>query len=155
MLLKYFYDGSLAQASYMVGCQATRQALVVDPARDVAPYVQAARQEGLRITHVTETHIHADFVSGSRELAHASGARLLLSAMGGPDWGYGIADPPATPLRDGEAFKVGNVRVEVIHTPGHTPEHVVFQITDAAGADRPMGIFTGDFSSSSIGRPDL
>ncbi|MCX6049216.1 MAG: MBL fold metallo-hydrolase, partial [Chloroflexi bacterium] len=78
MLLRYFYDDKLAQSSYLVGCVKTGEALIVDPMRDIAPYLQAAAKEGLRITHVTETHIHADFVSGSRERAAATGAMIYL-----------------------------------------------------------------------------
>ena len=157
MYLQRFYDDSLAQASYLVGCAATGEALVVDPSRDVAQYVETARREGLRVTHVTETHIHADFVSGARELAAATGAQLLLSAEGGADWQYAFAaGDGATLLRDGDVFKVGNVRVEAMHTPGHTPEHLCFVITDTAAADRPMGVFTGDFVFvGAVGRPDL
>lgn len=157
MLLKYFYDEKLAQASYLVGCAATGEALVIDPARHVAPYLRAAEKAGLRITHVTETHIHADFVSGSRELAAATGASIYLSDMGDADWKYAYADDPnVLPVRDGDAWRVGNIKVDVLHTPGHTPEHIAFQITDTAGADRPIGIFTGDFLFvGDVGRPDL
>ena len=157
MLLKYFYDATLAQASYMVGCAQTGEALVVDPARDIRPYVQAAEDEGLRITHVTETHIHADFVSGSRELAAHTGAMIYLSEMGGPDWQYAYADEANVILvREGDTWMVGNIRIEVMHTPGHTPEHISFVVTDTAAADRPMGVFTGDFLFvGDVGRPDL
>lgn len=157
MLLRRFYDDELAQASYMVGCSATGEALVVDPARDVEPYVAAAASEGVRITHVTETHIHADFLSGSRELAQLTGAQLLLSGEGGPDWAYAFAaDARAQLLRDGDRFAVGNVRVDVAHTPGHTPEHLTFLITDTVAADEPMGALTGDFIFvGDVGRPDL
>ena len=157
MILKRFYDDKLAQASYLVGCSATGEALVVDPNRDAAPYLAAAAAEGLRITHVTETHVHADYVSGARELAHASGARLLLSGEGDPAWGYTYAARDgATVLHDGDVIQVGNVRVEAMHTPGHTPEHLSFLVTDGAGADRPMGCFTGDFVFvGDVGRPDL
>ncbi len=157
MLLKYFYDERLAQASYLVGCAATGEALVVDPMRDIRPYLQAAEREGLRITHVTETHIHADFVSGSRELAGATAARLLLSDEGDADWKYAYAaQPGVTLLHDGDSWMVGNIRIEVLHTPGHTPEHLSFLLTDTAGADQPMGIFTGDFLFvGDVGRPDL
>lgn len=157
MLLKYFYDQELAQASYMVGCAANGEALVIDPARDVTPYLQAAAKEGLRITQVTETHIHADYVSGSRELAARTGATLYLSDMGDADWKYGYAsDPNVILVRDGDSWMVGNVKIEVIHTPGHTPEHIAFQITDTATANRPIGIFTGDFLFvGDVGRPDL
>ncbi|MBC7812704.1 MAG: MBL fold metallo-hydrolase, partial [Burkholderiales bacterium] len=88
MLLKYFLDKSLAQASYMVADTDAGEALIIDPARDITPYLEAASQEGVRIAHVAETHIHADFASGARELAEATGARLYLSAEGGTDWQY-------------------------------------------------------------------
>lgn len=157
MLLRYFYDDKLAQASYMVGCVATGEALVVDPARNVLPYLRAAEKEGLRITHVTETHIHADFVSGSRELAAATGATIYLSDMGDENWKYTFAGESNVILvRDGDSWKVGNIKVDVLHTPGHTPEHISFMLTDTAGADKPMGVFTGDFLFvGDVGRPDL
>ena len=157
MLLKRIYDDALAQASWLVGCQATGTALVIDPNRDVAQYVRAAEAEGMRITHVTETHIHADFVSGSRELAQVTGAELLLSAEGGPDWLYAFAHAAhATLLHDGDQFMVGNIRLDVVHTPGHTPEHLSFLLTDTPAGDRLMGAFTGDFIFvGDVGRPDL
>ncbi len=156
MLLKYFYDKHLAQASYMVGCPACGEALVIDPARDIRSYLEAAQEEGLHIAHVTETHIHADFVSGARELAAATGARLYLSAMGDADWQYTYAEGETVLLRHGDRFAVGSVHVEALHTPGHTPEHLIFQITDTAGANRPMGLFTGDcLFVGTVGRPDL
>jgi hydroxyacylglutathione hydrolase len=157
MLLKRFYDEKLAQASYLVGCSATGEALVVDPNREVEPYVKAAEAEGLRISHVTETHIHADYVSGSRELARCCGAKMYLSDEGDDEWKYGFAEEEgAVLLKDGDGFKVGNVRIDVLHTPGHTPEHLVFVLTDTAAADKPMGVFTGDFVFvGDVGRPDL
>lgn len=157
MLLKRFYDIKLAQASYLVGCQATGDALVIDPNRDADQYIRAAEQEGLRISYVTETHIHADFLSGTRELAARAGAMMYLSSEGGPDWTYAFGDDGNRVLvSDGDSFMVGNVKVEVLHTPGHTPEHISFMITDTAAADRPMGVFTGDFVFvGDVGRPDL
>lgn len=157
MFFKQFYDQPLAQASYLIGCQATGEAIVIDPLRDPTPYLQVARQEGLRITHVTETHIHADFVSGARELRAASGAQLFLSAEGGPEWQYGFAaEDRATLLRDGDTIMVGNIRLDVWHTPGHTPEHLSFIVTDTPRAAGPMGILTGDFVFvGDVGRPDL
>lgn len=156
MLLRYFYDTALAQASYLVGCVATGEALVIDPMREIDQYLKIAQAEGLRITHVTETHIHADFVSGARELATATGAELLLSDMGPAAWKYDFVGTPFTPLQDHQSWMVGNVKVEVLYTPGHTPEHISFMVTDTAGADRPMGIFTGDFVFvGDVGRPDL
>jgi hydroxyacylglutathione hydrolase len=157
MFFKQFYDQPLAQASYLIGCQATGDAIVVDPIRDVRAYLEVAQREGLRITHVTETHIHADFVSGGRELAAATGARLYLSAEGGPDWQYAFAEQDgATLLRDGDVIAVGNIRLDVLHTPGHTPEHLSFVVTDQPAAAGAMGILTGDFVFvGDVGRPDL
>jgi len=157
MLLRYFYDERLAQASYLIGCARTGEAMVVDPARDVTQYLEAAQREGLRITHVTETHIHADFVSGSRELASRTDATIYLSNTGPSEWKYGYAHEPNVVLvDDGDAWSVGNIRVEVLATPGHTPEHISFLITDTANADAPIGIFTGDFLFvGDVGRPDL
>ena len=92
MILRYFYDDKLAQASYMVGCAKTGEALMIDPMRDIRPYLDAAQKEGLRVTHVAETHIHADYVSGGRELAAATGAMLYVSDCGPADWKYAFAD---------------------------------------------------------------
>ena len=158
MLLKYFYDPALAHASYLVGCQKSGEAIVIDPARHVAPYLEAAEGEGLRIVGAAETHIHADFVSGSRELAHRVGATLYLSDEGPADWKYQFANQYASRrLKHGDRFYVGKVRLEVVHTPGHTPESISFLLTDeGGGATEPMGVFTGDFVFvGSIGRPDL
>ncbi|QDU90331.1 Beta-lactamase hydrolase-like protein [Pirellulimonas nuda] len=158
MLLKYFYDKPLAHASYMVGCQKSGEAIVVDPGRDVSPYLEAAKAEGLRIVAATETHIHADFVSGSRELADRVGAKLYLSDTGPSDWKYAPASGcDITLLKDGDAFYVGKVKLEVLHTPGHTPESISLVLTDeGGGANAPMGVFTGDFVFvGSVGRPDL
>lgn len=157
MLLKYFYDSALAHASYMVGCQKTGEAVIIDPGRDVQPYLEAAKAEGMRIVACADTHIHADYVSGTRELAER-GARLLLSDEGPAEWKYLFAGSyDHQLLRDGDTFSIGKVAFEVIHTPGHTPESISFVLTDkGGGADRPMGIFTGDFVFvGSIGRPDL
>jgi hydroxyacylglutathione hydrolase len=158
MLLKYFYDKSLAHASYMVGCQRSGEAIVIDPSRSVEQYLEAANAEGLKIVGAAETHIHADFVSGSRELADQCGAKLYLSDEGPADWKYQFVDQhPSQLLKDGDRFYVGKIRLEVMHTPGHTPESISFVLTDeGGGANVPMGIFTGDFVFvGSIGRPDL
>jgi hydroxyacylglutathione hydrolase len=157
MLLRRFYEEKLAQASYLIGCQATGESLVIDPNRDVEQYVMAAEQQGLRITHVTETHIHADFVSGTRALAKRTGATIYLSNAGGADWKYAFAARDGAHLLwDGDSFKVGNVEITAVHTPGHTPEHLSLMLTDAAAADRAMGVFTGDFIFvGDVGRPDL
>ena len=157
MFVSRIYDTKLAQASYLVGCQHTGDALVIDPNRDIAQYERAAAAERLRITHVTETHIHADFMSGARELAQKTGAKLLLSGEGGQDWQYAFASSSnATLLRDGDSFMVGRVRFDVLHTPGHTPEHLTFVLTDIPAAPHPVIAFTGDFVFvGDVGRPDL
>lgn len=157
MLVRRFYDDRLAQASYLIGCQRSHEAIVIDPPRDISEIVAAARAEGVQITRVTETHIHADYVSGARELARATGARLMLSAEGGPDWQYGYAaEAKATLLHDGDTITMGGVRIDVWHTPGHTPEHISFLITDTARSEQPVAMVTGDFVFvGDVGRPDL
>ncbi|MCH8275010.1 MAG: MBL fold metallo-hydrolase [Armatimonadetes bacterium] len=157
MIIKRFYEDRLAQASYLIGCPRSGQALLIDPNRDVERYRRYATSEGLRITHVTETHIHADFLSGTREVAHRTGAKMYLSIEGEPDWKYGFGDEQdAVSIKGGDEFSVGDIRIEVIHVPGHTPEHVAFLVTDTSEADEPMGMFTGDFIFvGDVGRPDL
>jgi hydroxyacylglutathione hydrolase len=157
MLLKRVYDDGLAQAGYLVACDATHHAVVIDPDRDVERYILAAKHEHVRIAFVTETHIHADFVSGARELARRTGATLLLSGEGGDDWAYRYAAADgARVVHNGDRFDVGRVRLEVRHTPGHTPEHISFLVTDRARSAEPIGMLTGDFIFvGDVGRPDL
>jgi hydroxyacylglutathione hydrolase len=157
MLFRQLYDTPLAQASYLIGCQASGEAIVVDPLRDIEPVLALAQREGLRIVAVTETHIHADFCSGLRELAARTGARAYLSGEGGPEWQYAFAaGDGATLLRDGDTIRLGNIVLTALHTPGHTPEHLSFLVTDGAATDRPMGLLTGDFVFvGDVGRPDL
>lgn len=153
MFFQHVYDKTLAQGSYVVGCQATGEAIVIDAQRDVDVYLNIAKQNNLRITHLTETHIHADFLCGSRELAAATGATMYLSDEGGPDWQYQFAHKG---LRDGDVIKVGNLTLKVMHTPGHTPESISFLLTDHPATDKPIMVFTGDFVFvGDIGRPDL
>lgn len=158
MFLKYFYDPHFAHASYMVGCQKTGTAIVIDPGRSISEYIDAARREGLNITMAIETHIHADFVSGLREFGHQTGAQLLVSDEGPQEWKYEfVKNYTHRKLKHGELFNVGNIEFNVMHTPGHTPESISLLLTDkGGGADEPMGIFTGDFVFvGAIGRPDL
>ncbi|MAQ93523.1 MAG: MBL fold metallo-hydrolase [Rhodothermaceae bacterium] len=160
MLLRQITDPTLAQYAYLIGCQRTKQALVVDPERDVDRYLAIAAEEGLTITHVAETHIHADFLSGAQALAEAAGADLYLSAEGDDDgWGSTWAQDrdDVTFLRDGDTFEVGNIEIRALHTPGHTPEHLSYLIVDhGGGASTPMGIASGDFVFvGDLGRPDL
>lgn len=157
MFFRLLYDEFLAQASYVVACERSREALVVDPTRDVERYEELAVRHGLRISAIVETHIHADFLSGSRELASLSGATVYLSDAGTPEWRYAWASEGAVLLHNGDAFRVGELLVTVLHTPGHTPEHLCFSITDRGhSATYPVGIFTGDFLFvGDVGRPDL
>jgi hydroxyacylglutathione hydrolase len=153
MFFRHVYEKGLAHASYIVGCQASGTAMVIDPQRDIDTYVEIAAQEKLRITHILETHIHADFLSGSRELAFVTGARMYLSDEGGPDWQYSF---PHEGIKNGDSFMVGNLRIDVLHTPGHTPEHISFLLTDTPSGNHPIMIFTGDFVFvGDVGRPDL
>jgi hydroxyacylglutathione hydrolase len=156
MIFKRFYDENLAQASYLIACERTREAIVVDPNVDVGQYTRAAGAERLRIAHVTETHIHADYLSGARDLADATGAALHLSAEGG-EYGYTAAAlDKANALHDGSHIDIGDVRVIARHTPGHTPEHLTFFLSDRARGDTPVGALTGDFVFvGDVGRPDL
>jgi hydroxyacylglutathione hydrolase len=164
MLFRQIYDTTLAQAAYLIGCQRTGEALVIDAERDVERYIEIAASEGLRITAIAETHIHADFLAGTRELAERTGATVYLSAEGGPDWQYRWLEKrsdggvyPHVLLHDRTEFMVGNIRITALHTPGHTPEHMSYLVTDlGGGAGEPMGIATGDFVFvGDVGRPDL
>ena len=153
MFFQHIYDKSLAQASYLIGCQAKGEAIVIDAKRDIDTYLAIAKENNLKITHITETHIHADFLSGSRELAAVTGAELYLSDEGGKDWQYEF---PHVGLKNGDTIEVGNLTLKVIHTPGHTPESISFLLTDHPATDEPVMIFTGDFVFvGDIGRPDL
>lgn len=153
MFFQHVYDKSLAQSSYLIGCQKTGEAIVIDAQRDIDVYLEIAKQNNLNITHITETHIHADFLCGSRELAAVTGATMYLSDEGGEDWQYQFAHKG---LKDGDVIKVGNLTFKVMHTPGHTPESISFLLTDHPATDKPVMVFTGDFVFiGDIGRPDL
>ncbi|MEM7754730.1 MAG: rhodanese-like domain-containing protein [Planctomycetota bacterium] len=165
MFVRMLYDESLAQASYLIGCPGSGEAIVIDPERDVDRYIELAAREKLRITHAAETHVHADFLSGVRELAHRVGAIPCVSDEGGDDWTpRWLKDAPVSPrlLRHNDIIQLGGVRIRAIHTPGHTPEHLCFELTDTAQqpsdnhATEPMGLLTGDFVFvGDLGRPDL
>jgi len=152
MKLQRFEVPGLAHYSYLIACGG--QAAIVDPKRDVDTYLEAAVAGGLRITHVLETHIHADYCSGALELAGRTGAELWLSGHDkGEDFEYAF---PHHDFRDGEELKFGNVRMVALHTPGHTPEHLSFLVHDALRGDYPMALLSGDFLFvGSLGRPDL
>ena len=156
MLLERIYDEDLAQASYLIGCQASGEALVIDPRRDLGEVLSRAQTHGLRIVAVTETHIHADYLAGTRELAAATGATVYVSDEGGPDWTYGPEFDGAVRMKDGHCIRIGNLTVEAVHTPGHTPEHMSLLVTDGPQAAEPGYLFSGDFVFvGDLGRPDL
>ena len=156
MLLERIYDEDLAQASYFIGCQAKGEAIVVDPRRDLDVYLDLATKNGMRIVAVTETHIHADYLSGTRELAAHTGAQMYVSDEGGPDWTYSDVFDDAVRMKHGHQITLGNITVEAVHTPGHTPEHISFLVTDGAQSSEPGFMLTGDFVFvGDLGRPDL
>lgn len=160
MFFRQVGDPDLAQYAYLIGCQRTGEAIIIDPERDIDRYVEVASQEGLRIVAATETHIHADFLSGLREFAEQHDVKLYLSDEGDAVWRYHWADGSdydVQLLKDLDTFRVGNIEIQALHTPGHTPEHMSFLVTDlGGGASRPMGIASGDFVFvGDLGRPDL
>lgn len=153
MLFQHIYDKSLAQASYFIGCQQKAVAAVIDAKRDIDTYLEIAKANNMEITHIFETHIHADFLTGSRELAKLTGAKLYLSNEGGKGWEYEF---PHQGLKDGGKIQVGNLSFEILHTPGHTPESISFLLTDNPASKKPVMLFTGDFVFvGDVGRPDL
>lgn len=158
MFMRYFFDEYLAHASYLVGCQKSGEAIVIDPSRYIEPYVKVAQQHNLTLTAVAETHIHADFVSGAREIADRFDARLYVSEEGGSPWQYENLDHVDHQLvKEGDILQIGNLELTVVHTPGHTPESISLILTDTSrGKEKPIGIFTGDFVFvGDVGRPDL
>ena len=157
MIFRRLYHDRLAQASYLIASEATRQAIVIDPLRDPTIYVEAAEHEDVRIAFVAETHVHADFLSGAEALARRTGAELRLSSEGADEQASArIRRAGATPLHDRDVITLGRVRLEVRHTPGHTPEHLIFLVTDEATSDLPVGMVSGDFLfAGDVGRPDL
>lgn len=155
MQFERFEDEDLSQYSYAVGCPGAGEVAIVDPRRDIDIYLRYAEDNGVAIAHVLETHIHADFASGARELAAVTGAQLHLSAH---DEGEIFeVSFPHTEIGDGDTVTVGNVRIQALHTPGHTPEHLSFLVYDTTrSADTPELLLSGDFLFvGSIGRPDL
>lgn len=164
MFMRMIYDEDLAQAAYLIGCQKTGEAIVIDPERDVDRYIDLSKANGLRIVAAAETHIHADFLSGARELAERIGAKVYVSDEGDADWKYQWLDKKTGGgsydhqlLKDGDTFHIGNIDFAVLHTPGHTPEHIAYLVTDrGGGATQPVGMISGDFLFvGDLGRPDL
>jgi len=153
MFFEHIFDNTLAHSSYVIGCQVSGEAIVIDPKRDVDSYLAIAQKNNLRITHITETHIHADYLSGTQELAAITGASIYLSDEGGAEWQYEFDH---IGLKNGDQIRLGNLIFQVLHTPGHTPESISFLLTDTPATMEPIMVFTGDFVFvGDIGRPDL
>ena len=147
MFFKQFYLGCLAHASYLIGSDG--EAAVVDPRRDVDTYIDEAKERGFRIRHVIETHLHADFVSGHRELARRTGAKIYFGAKAGAQFDY-------VPVNDGDEIRMGDVVLRFLETPGHTPESVSILVVDRSVSDVPKAVLTGDtLFIGDVGRPDL
>ena len=147
MYFEQFYLGCLAHASYLLASEG--EAVVVDPQRDVELYLKAAAEHGVKIRHIFESHLHADFVSGHRELAARTGATIYMGAQAGATF-------PHVPVRDGFELKFGKASIRVLETPGHTPESICLVVTDEEKSAAPWAVLTGDtLFIGDVGRPDL
>ena len=147
MYFEQFFLGCLAHASYLMASE--REAVVVDPQRDVELYLKAAAEHGVAIRHIFETHLHADFVSGHKELAARTGAKIYIGAQAGALF-------PHVPVREGSELKFGKASVRVVETPGHTAESICLLVTDLEKSPSPWAVLTGDtLFIGDVGRPDL
>ena len=147
MLIKHFYVEKIAHSSYMV--IGKENCAVVDPARDVDRYLQEAYKRNVKITHIIQTHLHADFVSGHMDLAKETGADIYMPKSASASF-------DAIELVEGDSFNLEDIKFEILETPGHTPEHISYVVTDMSRADTPIGVFTGDtLFVGDVGRPDL
>lgn len=149
MYSQQFFIEGLGCASYIVGCEAKGVAAIIDPDRDVQKYLDTAASRGLTITHIIETHLHADHVSGNSDLAARTGATIYVHEASGAEF-------PHQAVKDGDVLKLGNLHLNVIHTPGHTPESITLLVTDTTRSDQPWIALTGDtLFVGDMGRPDL
>ncbi len=149
MIVERVYTPGLAEVAYMVADEAAGEMAVIDPRRDIDDYLAWAAERGLRIVAIGETHVHADFVSGARELAAATGAPVYAGRIGGTEF-------PHVPLDDGDEIRVGSLVLKALWTPGHTPEHIAYLLFDPAQGTQPLALFSGDvLFAGEIGRPDL
>ena len=158
MFFQQIFEEKLAQYAYLIGCQKSGEAIIVDPMRDIDRYQKIASKNKLKIVAATETHIHADYLSGLREFAE-NGVKILVSDEGDKDWKYEWVIGSKYDhqlLKDGDEFSIGNIKFTTVYSPGHTPEHISFLVTDGATTDEPMGLLSGDFVFvGDVGRPDL
>ena len=147
-MFQRFFEEGLAQASFLIGCERTKKAIVIDPRRDASIYTAAAAQAGATIVAAIETHVHADFVSGARELA-AKGADVFAGPRSGLEF-------PHRTVQDGETLRFGDLTITGLHTPGHTPEHICVLVTDRTRADEPWFVLTGHtLMVGDLGRTEL
>lgn len=147
MLLEHFFTPKIAHSSYLLAGKET--CAIIDPRRDVEVYIQTALEKGLRITHIIETHLHADFISGNRELADRTGATIYAPAAAQCEFDH-------VPLSEGDTVEIEHIRMDVLETPGHSPEHASYLVTDTNRSDDPVGVFTGDtLFVGDVGRPDI
>ncbi len=148
MIFRQFLHHSPIAASYLFGCGGQGQCVVVDPLEDLDPYLQASRDTGMRIVHVIDTHVHADHLSGGRALAESVGVSYLVHES--------VAVAGGTPVEDGQELIVGNVRIRILHTPGHTPEHVCLVVTDRTRGPEAWFVVTGHtLMVGDMGRTEL
>ena len=149
MILRQYLHFDPVAASYLFGCGGRAAGAVVDPLGDIAPYLSAAESTGMRLRYVIDTHLHADHLSVGRRLAAAAGAEYVLFSEAAVEF-------PFRGVRDGERLELGNVAIEVLHTPGHTPEHISLLVTDRTRADEPWFAFTGHtLMVGDLGRTEL
>jgi glyoxylase-like metal-dependent hydrolase (beta-lactamase superfamily II)/rhodanese-related sulfurtransferase len=147
MLLKHFFLGKIAHSSYLLAGKET--CAIIDPQRDIHLYLQEARNLGVKITHILQTHLHADFVSGHMDLAAATGAKIYVPASANCTFDH-------VPLKEGDLIKIEDMHLLVLETPGHTPEHISYVVTDTSRGKTPIGVFVGDtLFVGDVGRPDL
>ncbi len=158
MFFEQIFEEKLAQYAYLIGCQREGTAIVIDPMRDIDRYEAMAAKHGLKIIAAADTHIHADYLSGLREFAER-GVKVYASDEGDKDWKYEWllgSNYDYQLLKDGDEFNIGNIKFTTVYSPGHTPEHVAYLVTDGAATDEPMGMLSGDFVFvGDVGRPDL
>ncbi|HQC12414.1 MAG TPA: MBL fold metallo-hydrolase, partial [Methanoregulaceae archaeon] len=147
MIIQQFFVPGIAHSSYIVA--GNRGCAVIDPERDIGRYLDAAQQMGLSITHILETHLHADFVSGHLDLAESTGAEIYAPKSGNCAF-------PHVALSEGDGIQLEHIRFSVIETAGHTPEHICYIATDTSRGDTPVALFSGDtLFARSVGRTDL
>jgi glyoxylase-like metal-dependent hydrolase (beta-lactamase superfamily II) len=149
MFTQQFFVEGLGCASYLVGCESKGIAAVIDPDREIQKYLDVAQSRGLTITHIIETHLHADHVSGNTALAARTGADIYVHEASGAEYEH-------ESLKHDDMLELGNIRLHILHTPGHTPESITLLISDTTRAEEPWLALTGDtLFVGDIGRPDL